>query len=153
MLARPACNVGKRGIDELSAPAPPFVVPPAPAQLLDALAMPPPSNRALAVCDVDPPGLKHPVMPMVAGGAGLVPGAASSVAPSGTPVEPTGALVPMARGVVAASGCVPIAPTWAKAEPQPRSTAANAAIADCIFMLRSSIDVNSRQPSGDRRSE
>lgn len=146
MLAGPACNVGRRGIDEPvpSAPAPPVVVPPAPAQLLDAPAMPPPSNRAVAVCDVDPPGLEQPIMPMVAGGAGLVPGAAISVAPRGMPVEPTGALVPMARGDVAASGCVPIAPTWARVEPQLRSAAAKVAVADSIFMLRSSIDVNSR---------
>jgi hypothetical protein len=146
MLARPACNVDRLGIDEpvLSAPAPPVVVPPAPAQLLNVLAMPPPSNRAVAVCDVDPLGLEHPVMPMVGGGAGLVPGAASSVAPRGTPVEPIGKLVPMARGVVTASGCVPIAPTWARVEPQPSSPAVKVAIANSIFMLRPSIDVNSR---------
>jgi hypothetical protein len=146
MLARPACSVDRCGIEEpvLSAPAPPVAAPPAPAQLLDTPAMPPPSNRAVAVCDVDPPGLEQPIMPMVAGGAGLVPGAASSVAPRGTPVEPTGALVPMARGDVAASGCVPIAPTWARVEPQPRSAAPKVAIANSIFMLRPSIDVNSR---------
>jgi len=155
MLARPACNVDRRGIDEpvLSAPAPPVVAPPAPAQLPDAPAMPPPSNRAVAVCDVDPPGLEQPIMPMGAGSAGLVPGAAISVAPRGMPVEPTGALVPRARGDVAASGCVPIVPTWARAEPQPRSVAAKVAVANNIFILRPSIDVNSRQPSGDRRSE
>jgi hypothetical protein len=146
MLARPACNVDRRGIDEpaLSAPAPPVVAPLAPAQPLDAPAMPPPSNRAVAVCDVDPPGLEQPVMPMVAGGAGLVPGAAISVAPRGMPVEPTGAVVPMARGDVAASGCVPIAPTWAKAEPQLRSAAVKVAVANSTFMLRPSIDVNPR---------
>jgi hypothetical protein len=154
ILAGPACNVGRCGIDEpvLSAPAPPIVAPPAPAQLLDAPAMPPPSNWAVAVCAVDPPGLEQPIVPMVTGGAGLVPGAAISVAPRGMPVEPRGALVPRAKGVVAASGCVPIEPTWARVEPQPRSAAAKVAIATCIFMLRSSIDVNSRQLSGDRRS-
>jgi hypothetical protein len=79
MLARPVCNVDSRGIDEAmpSAPAPPGVAPPAPAQLPDAPAMPPPSNSA--VCD--PPGLEQPIVLMLAGGAGLVPGAANSVAP------------------------------------------------------------------------
>jgi hypothetical protein len=142
MLAGPACNVDRWGIDEpvLSAPAPPAVAPLAPAQLLDAPAMPPPSNCAVVGCDVDPPGLEQP---MVAGGAGLVPGAASSVAPSGTPVEPTGAPFPKVRGVVGASGCVPIAPTWARVEPQLRRAAAKVAVAKRIFMARPSIDVNS----------
>ena len=111
------------------------------------------SVRAVAVCDVDPPGLEQPIMPMGAGSAGLVPGAAISVAPRGMPVEPTGAPPPKARGDVAASGCVPIVPTWARAEPQLRNAAAKVAVANSIFMLRPSIDVNSRQPSGDRRSE
>jgi hypothetical protein len=142
MLAGPACNVDKCGIDEpvLSTPAPAAVAPFAPAQLLDAPAMPPPSNGAVAVCAVDPFGLEQP---MVVGGAGLVPGAASSVAPRGMPVEPTVALLPKAKGVVGASGCVPIAPTWARVEPQLRRAAAKVAVANRIFMLRPSIEVNS----------
>jgi hypothetical protein len=132
MLARPACNVDRCGIDE---PASPAAAPAVPAQALDAApVMPPPSNMGLAVCDVGPAVPEQPIMPMVEGGAGLVPGAAISVAPSGMPVDPTGTLEPMARGDVALSGDMPVPPTCAKEEPQPRSAAARVAIMRCIFM-------------------
>ncbi|QPF92998.1 hypothetical protein [Bradyrhizobium commune] len=48
---------------------------------------------------------------------GLTPGVASSVAPSGTPVTPTGAAAPIPSGDVMPSGAVPM-PTCAKAAPK-----------------------------------
>jgi hypothetical protein len=128
MLARPACNVDGLGIDE---PAPVVPAPPVPAQALAAApAMPPPSNRGVAVCDVGPPDVEQ----LIVLGAGLVPGAVISVAPSGIPVGATGEPDPMARGEVALSGEVPIPLTCASVEPQPRSAAARVAITNCIFM-------------------
>jgi hypothetical protein len=132
MPARPACNVGRVGIDAPALPAP--ALPVAVHALDPAPAMPPPSKRGVAVCDVDPAAAEQPGMPMVESGAGLVPGAVISVAPSGIPVGATGEPDPMARGDVALSGEVPIPPTCAKAEPQPRSAAARVAITNCIFM-------------------
>jgi hypothetical protein len=142
MPARPACNVDRVGIDEPALPVPALPVPalpvpalPVPAHALDpAPAMPPPSKRGVAVCDADPAAPEQPSMPMVVSGAGLVPGAVISVAPSGMPVGPTGEPEPMERGDVAPSGEVPIPPTCARAEPQPRSAAARVAITNCIFM-------------------
>jgi hypothetical protein len=132
MPARPACNVDRVGIDEPALPAPAL---PVPAHALDpAPAMPPPSKRGVAVCDVDPAAPEQPSMPMVESGAGLVPGAAISVAPSGMPVGATGKPEPMARGDVAPSGEAPVPLTCAKVEPQPRSVAARVAITNCIFM-------------------
>jgi hypothetical protein len=137
MLARPACKVDIVGIDEpaLPVPAPPVPAPPVPAHALDPVpAMPPPSNRGVAVCDIDPAAPEQPAMPMVESGAGLVPGAVISVAPSGMPVGATDEPDPMARGDVALSGEVPIPPTCARVEPQPSSTVARVAITNCIFM-------------------
>jgi hypothetical protein len=132
MPARPACNVGRVGIDEPALPAP--ALPVAVHAFDPAPAMPPPSKRGVAVCDVDPAAPEQPSMPMVASGAGLVPGAVISVAPSGMPVGPTGEPDPMARGDVALSGEVPIPLTCARVEPQPRSAAASVVIKNCIFM-------------------
>src|SRR5882757_4122875 len=125
--ARPACNVDRVGIDVPALAAP--------AQALDPVpAMPPPSNRGLAVCDVDPAAPVQPGMPMVESGAGLVPGAVISVAPSGMPVGVTGEPEPMTRGDVAPSGEVPVPPTCARVEPPARSVAARVAITICIFI-------------------
>jgi len=135
MPVRPACNVDRVGIDEpvLAVPAPAVPVPPVPAQtLVAAPVMPPPSNRGVAVCDVGPPVVEQL---MVVGGAGLVPGAVISVAPSGMPVGATGEPDPMARGDVALSADVPIPPTCARVEPQPRSAAARVVITNCVFMV------------------
>jgi hypothetical protein len=137
MPARPACNVDRVGIDEPALAAPlPVPALPVPAQALDPVpAMPPPSNRGLAVCDVDPAAPVQPGMPMVESGAGLVPGAVISVAPSGMPVGATGEPEPMERGDVAPSGEVPVPPTCARVEPPARSVAARVAITICIFMV------------------
>jgi hypothetical protein len=62
---------------------------------------------------------------------GLTPGVPSSVAPSGIPMGPTAAPGPRPSGDVTpigASGVVPIPPTWAKAQLQPKSAAAAVAI-------------------------
>jgi hypothetical protein len=63
---------------------------------------------------------------------GLTPGDASPVAPRGIPVGATGEPGPMPSGDVMPSGEGPgemlIPPTCAKAEPQPRRTAAMVAI-------------------------
>jgi hypothetical protein len=136
MLARPACNVDIVGIDEPAPaiPAPPVPAPPVPAPQapVAAPAMPPPSNREVAVCDVGPLVVEQLI---VVGGAGLMPGAVIiSVAPSGMPVGAMGETDPMAREEVALSGEVAIPPTCARVEPQPRSAAARVAITNCIFM-------------------
>jgi len=67
---------------------------------------------------------------------GLTPGVASSVAPSGMPVAPTGAPGPNPSGEVTPSeaGAPVTMPTWAKAGPQPDSEQATAAIKN-RFML------------------
>jgi hypothetical protein len=132
MPARPACNADRVGIDEPTLPTP---APPVAMHALDpAPVMPPPSKRGVAVCDVDPAAAEQPGMPMVESGAGLVPGAAISVAPSGMPVGATGEPDPVASGDVALSAEVPVPPTCAEVEPQPRSVAARVAITNCIFM-------------------
>src|SRR5580704_18377978 len=136
MPARPVCNVDRVGIDEPALPAPALPVPalPVPAHALDPVpAMPPPSKRGV-VCDVDPAAAEQPSIPMVESGAGLVPGAVISVAPSGMPVGATGEPEPMERGDVAPSGEVPVPPTCARVEPPARSVAARVAITICIFM-------------------
>jgi hypothetical protein len=128
MLARPACSVDRVGIDELPSPVP---MAPVPAQALDATpTMPSPSNRGVAAGDVGPPAVEQ----LIVGGAGLVPGAIISVAPSGMPVGATDKRDPMARGDVVLSGEVPIPLTCARVDPQPRSAAANVVITNCIFM-------------------
>jgi hypothetical protein len=132
MSARPAWNVDRVGIDEPALPAP--ALPVAVHALNPAPVMPPPSKREVGVCDVDPAAAEQPSMPMVESGAGLVPGAAISVAPSGMPVGATGEPDPIARGDVALSAEVPVPPTCAEVEPTPRSVAARMAITNCIFM-------------------
>jgi hypothetical protein len=131
MLARPACNVDGVGIDDTALPAP--ALPVAVHAFDPAPAMPPPSKRGV-VCDVDPAAPEQPSMPMVESGAGLVPGAVISVAPSGMPVGATGEPEPMERGDVAPSGEVPVPPTCARVEPPARSVAARVAITICIFI-------------------
>ena len=87
-------------------------------------------------CGIEPPMPEHEVrLPMVEPSGseiiGFTPGVPSSVAPSGIPMEPTAAPGPRPSGDVTpsgASGDVPIAPTWAKAHPQPRRVAATVAI-------------------------
>jgi hypothetical protein len=61
---------------------------------------------------------------------GLTPGVASSVAPSGIPVAPTGAPGPKPSGEVTpiGAGAPVIMPVWAKADPQPSREQATAAI-------------------------
>jgi hypothetical protein len=63
-------------------------------------------------------------------GGVLTPGVASSVAPSGIPVAPTGAPGPNPSGEVTPSdmGAPVTMPTWAKAGPQPNKQQATAAI-------------------------
>jgi hypothetical protein len=111
--------------------------------------MPPPSNSDVGVavdvsvpkdvCGIEPPMPEHVVvLPVVApiGDApdviGLTPGDASSVAPKGTRVGATGEPGPMPSGELMprgeASGEMLIPPTCAKAEPQPKRTAAVVAI-------------------------
>lgn len=62
--------------------------------------------------------------------AGLMPGAASSVAPSGIPIVPTGAPGPMPSGEVTPSepGVLVTVPTWAIAGPPPNRAHVTAAI-------------------------
>jgi hypothetical protein len=123
MPALPVLKVGSAGME---APAP---LDPAPAQALEA--MPPPSNSAVPVGDVDPTAGEQP---MVEGGAGLMPGAANSVAPSGTPMGPTGLAGPRLRGVATLSGAVLDPAICACAEPKPMSATVTAGIAKGIFM-------------------
>jgi hypothetical protein len=128
MLARPTCSVDIDGIDEPALPAPAL---PVAAQALDAAPVMPPSNNGVAVWDVGPPAVEQLI---VEEGAGLVPGIVISVAPSGMPVGPTDEPGPTAKGEFALSGEVPIPPTCARTELQPRNAAARVVITKCIFM-------------------
>jgi hypothetical protein len=92
----------------------PFIAPVAPTVELP--------NPDAPVC-IDPPMLEHAEVVVVmlegmpAEALGLTPGVASSVAPSGIPVAPTGALGPIPSGEVTPSvpGAPVIIPTWANA--------------------------------------
>jgi hypothetical protein len=95
------------------------------------------------VCGIEPPTPEHVVLPVVGpiGDApdviGLTPGDASSVAPNGTRVGATGEPGPMPSGEVMPSGApgeMLIPPTCAKAEPQPKRTAAVVAITKCVIV-------------------
>lgn len=112
------------------------VMPPAP----DAVpVMPPPSNVDVPVLEdvpgIEPPTPEHVVM-MPVGDApdviGLTPSDASSVAPKGRLVGATGEPGPMPSGDVMPRGERPgrmlVPPICAKAEPQPKRTAAVIAI-------------------------
>jgi hypothetical protein len=84
------------------------------------------------VCGIEPPMPAHCAMAPVPDAVGLTPGAASSVAPRGVPAGATGEPGPMPSGDVMPSGEAPgevlMPPTCAKAEPQPKKTAAVAAV-------------------------
>jgi len=97
----------------------PFIAPVAPT-----VELPVPDAPVDAPVCIDPPMLEHAEvvvdsmlegMPVEA--LGLTPGVASSVAPSGTPVAPTGAPGPIPSGEVTPSvvGAPVIMPTWASA--------------------------------------
>jgi hypothetical protein len=102
-------------------------------------ATPPPSKVVTDpnIVDGAVPIVEQAVVPGVPVGAGLTPGDAISVAPSGMPVPPTGALGTMPSGVVAASDGVGItAACCAKAWPHSKAEAA--VIIRKRFMLLSS---------------
>jgi hypothetical protein len=104
-------------------------------------ATPPPSNVFVDpnIVDGAVPMVEHvavPNVPVGEAGDGLIPGEAISVAPSGMPVGPTGALGNMASGVVADREGVGItAACCAMAEPHSRAEAA--AIVRYPFMVLS----------------
>jgi hypothetical protein len=65
---------------------------------------------------------------------GLTPGVPSSVAPSGTPVTPTGAPAPIPSGeVIPIGGVTAPMPTWANAEPQHKSGNVTVAIRNALI--------------------
>lgn len=67
-------------------------------------------------------------------GAGLTPGEAISVAPSGIPVSPTDVVGPMPSGEVGLSvGVVGIVPIWANAGLNPEIDRTNAIITACFM--------------------
>lgn len=67
-------------------------------------------------------------------GAGLTPGEAISVAPSGIPVPPTDVVGPMPSGEVAPSvGVAGIEPIWAKAGLNPEMDRMNAIVTACFI--------------------
>jgi hypothetical protein len=90
--------------------------------------MPPPSN--VDVCAAVASGA---VQPVLAGGAGLMPGAVSSVASSGMPTGPTLAPAPSASGV-ATMGDGSELPFWATAQPYPNRLTARA-IVEMLFVI------------------
>jgi hypothetical protein len=127
--------------DEADAVGPAEELPPVEPQAPDAVPlMPPPSNIDIGadVPAVDDPVPEHVVLPVIApigdtpDVIGLTPGDASSVAPMGMRVGATGEPGPMPSGDVMPSGEEPgetlMPPTCAKAEPQPKRTAAVVAI-------------------------
>jgi hypothetical protein len=71
-----------------------------------------------------------PVIPIVAAGAGLSPGAASSVVPRGVLAGGTGepGVMPSGEVMPSSEGTGAPVPIWKKAAPQPKSTVAIAAI-------------------------
>ena len=86
-------------------------------------AVPPALMPGVAVC-IAPIVLEHAEGVVIAleadelGVIGLTPGVASSVAPSGTPVTPTGAAAPIPSGeVIPSGGVTPPVPTCANAAP------------------------------------
>jgi hypothetical protein len=103
--------------------------------LADVPAMPPPSN-----VEVDAAFVPVVVQPVLADGAGLMPGAASSVAPRGMPTGPTRVLEPIASGV-ALSGDGALA-TWARAQPQPSRPAVSTPANKLVFMVCSPVRLN-----------
>jgi hypothetical protein len=153
-VAAPALPIGAQGPDVLAVvppPATPAPMPPPPALAPMALApMPPPSNVALpeapvvalvtaaevAAADNAPP---HATPVRGSSGdapdrIGLAPGVASSVAPRGTRVGPTGALGPMPSGDVMPKGNPgEMLGACACAAPQPKSATASA-IAKRVIM-------------------
>ncbi len=110
-----------------------LVVPIAVGDVPVAVPRPPPSYIPVAVAVGAPITVEQTVNPdpNVLGGAGLSPGVASSVAPSGIPVGPTEpAAEPMPNGEVTPIPGIglPIPATCAKTGLQPRSVARKAAI-------------------------
>jgi hypothetical protein len=104
---------------------------------------------------IEPPMPRHPDMVGVAGPSGdvtdvigLTPGAASSVAPSGTRAGGTGKAEPTPSGDVMPSGGSP-GETCAKAGAQPKITAAVVAITKRVirFNLISVLEVVVRRPA------
>jgi hypothetical protein len=115
-------------------------------------ATPPPSKVAADpnIVDGAVPMVEHtvlPIVPVAAVGTGLTPGDAISVAPSGMPVPPTGALGTMPSGEVTASEGVGItAACCAKAWPHSKVEAA--VIIRKRFMLLSSAVRSARRTRG-----
>jgi hypothetical protein len=110
-----------------------LVVPIAVGDMPVAVPRPPPSYIPVAVAEGAPTTVEQTVNPdpNVLGGAGLSPGVASSVAPSGTPAGPTEpAAEPMPNGEVTPIPGIglPIPATCAKTGLQPSSVARKAAI-------------------------
>jgi hypothetical protein len=110
-----------------------LVVPIAVGDMPVAVPRPPPSYIPVAVAEGAPTTVEQTVNPdpNVLGGAGLSPGVASSVAPSGTPAGPTEpAAEPMPNGEVTPIPGIglTIPATCAKTGLQPSSVARKAAI-------------------------
>jgi len=111
----------------------PIAVPIAVGDVPVAMPRPPPSYSPVAPVEGAPTTVEQTVNPdpNVLGGAGLSPGVASSVAPSGTPAGPTEpAAEPMPNGEVTPIPGIglPIPATCAKTGLQPSSVARKAAI-------------------------
>jgi hypothetical protein len=110
-----------------------FVVPIVVGDMPVVVPTPPPSYSPVAPVEGAPTTAEQTVNPdpNVLGGAGLSPGVANSVAPSGSPVGPTEpAAEPMPNGEVTPIPGIglPIPATCAKTGLQPRSIAREAAI-------------------------
>ena len=100
-------------------------------------AIPPPSKFEVDpnIPDGEVPNVAQAVpliVPVV--GAGLTPGEAISVAPSGIPVPPTDVVGPIPSGEVAPSvGVAGIVPIWAKAGLNPEMDRTNAIVTACFI--------------------
>jgi hypothetical protein len=114
-----------------------------------------PSPMPKDVCGIEPPTPEHVMLPVVGpigdapGVIGLTPGDASSVAPKGTRMGATGEPEPMPSGEVMPSDEEPgeklIPPTCAKAEPQPKKTAAVVAIMKRVIVGSTSFCIGLRR--------
>jgi hypothetical protein len=114
-----------------------------------AVPRPPPSYSPVAAVEGAPTTVEQTVNPdpNVLGGAGLSPGVASSVAPSGTPVGPTGPaaeLIPNGEVTPIPGIGLPIPATCAKTGLQPRRVAREAAISSRRMMASMTNDPISR---------
>lgn len=113
---------------------------------LEASVMPPPSNVPVAA-SAEVPSVGHPIVLDIE----LVPGSASSIAPSGIPVGGTAGVWPRASGEAASGeGALPV--VCARAKLVVKHAATSAAVASNFLMVLPRLREKHSAGSADRRS-